>query len=55
MAGEKEPESKESVTAEDYSEYQPDEDETKEKEPELEIEDALADEAGIDPDEITEE
>jgi len=44
-----------SVTAEDYSDYQPDEDETKEKEVQLDIEDALADEAGIDPDEITEE
>lgn len=54
VAGESE-EDTGSVTTEDYSDYQPDEDETKEKEVQLEIEDALADEAGIDPDEITEE
>ncbi len=45
----------ESFTTEDYSEYQPDENETKEKELELEIEDALADEAGVDQDEIQED
>ena len=45
----------ESFTTEDYSEYQPDENETKEKEPELEIEDAMADEAGVDQDEIQED
>ncbi len=42
-------------TDEDYSEYQPDAEETKEKEPELEIEDQLVDKAGIDEDEIQEE
>ncbi|MEE8440405.1 MAG: hypothetical protein V3S41_01695, partial [Spirochaetia bacterium] len=44
-----------SFTTEDYSEYQPDENETKEKETELGIEDALADEAGVDQDEIQED
>jgi len=42
-------------TAEDYSDYQPDESETAEKEPELQIEDKLVDSAGIDEDEIQEE
>ena len=45
----------EAFTTEDYSDYQPDENETKEKEPELEIEDKLVDSAGIDEDEIQEE
>jgi small subunit ribosomal protein S2 len=42
-------------TDEDYSDYQPDEEELQDKEPELEIEDKLADQAGIDEDEINEE
>ena len=42
-------------TDEDYSDYQPDAEETKEKEPELEVEDELVDEAGIDEDEIQED
>ncbi len=42
-------------TDQDYSDYQPDADETKDKEPELEVEDELVDEAGIDEDEIQEE
>lgn len=45
----------EGFTSEDYSEYQPDEEEAKEKEHELGIEEALADEAGIDQDEVVEE
>ena len=55
VVAEKEAEVPEGFTDEDYSEYQPDEEELEEKEPELEIEDKLADQAGIDEDEIVEE
>ncbi|MFW5880231.1 MAG: hypothetical protein ACOCU9_01225, partial [Spirochaetota bacterium] len=48
-------EPEEGFTAEDYSDYQPDEDETKDQEPELEVEDKIVDQAGIDEDEIQEE
>jgi small subunit ribosomal protein S2 len=48
-------EAAETFTTEDYSDYQPDEDETKEKQPELEVEDEIVDRAGIDEDEIQEE
>jgi small subunit ribosomal protein S2 len=39
-------------TAEDYSDYQPSDDESKSKEPELEVEDVIVDQAGIDEDEL---
>ncbi len=42
-------------TAEDYSDFEPDEDETKDKQPELDVEDQIVDRAGIDEDEIQEE
>ncbi|MFW5880756.1 MAG: 30S ribosomal protein S2 [Spirochaetota bacterium] len=42
-------------TAEDYSDFEPSEDETKDKQPELEVEDKIVDQAGIDEDEIQEE
>ncbi|MFW5684096.1 MAG: 30S ribosomal protein S2 [Spirochaetota bacterium] len=45
----------EAFTAEDYSDYQPSEEETKEKEPELEVEDEIVDRAGIDEDELQDE
>ena len=45
----------ESFTAEDYSSYQPDENESSAPDGELDREDVIADGAGIDPDEINEE
>ncbi len=42
-------------TAEDYSEYQPDEQEGSEQEPELDVEDVIVDRAGIDEDELQED
>ena len=43
------------LTAEDYSDYQPSEDETKERQPELEVQDVIVDQAGIDEDELQED
>ena len=51
----KEPEADPGFTAEDYSEYQPDEQEGSEKEPELDVEDVIVDRAGIDEDELQED
>jgi len=45
----------EAFTAEDYSDFEPDEDETKDNQPELDVEDQIVDRAGIDEDEIQEE
>ncbi len=52
-AVEKKPEEPEAFTAEDYSDYQPSEEEA--KEPELEVEDVIVDRAGIDEDELQDE
>ena len=55
-AVEKKPEEPEAgFTAEDYSDYQPSEDEAATKEPELEVEDVIVDRAGIDEDELQDE
>ncbi len=48
-------EAAETFTAEDYSDYQPDENETGDRPQEIEREDAIADEAGIDQDQLVEE
>jgi len=48
-------EEEDGFTAEDYSDYQPDDDESKPKEPELEVEDVIVDRAGIDEDELQDE
>lgn len=45
----------EGFTDEDYSEYQPDDEEGKNSEPELEVEDVIVDQAGIDEDELQED
>ncbi len=50
-----EPEAEEGFTAEDYSEYQPEEDEGTKQEPELDVEDVIVDQAGIDEDELQED
>jgi small subunit ribosomal protein S2 len=51
----KAPEPEVEFTAEDYSDYQPDEAETKSEQPELEVEDKIVDQAGIDEDELQDE
>ncbi len=48
-------EADEGFTAEDYSEYQPDDDAEQKSEPELDVEDVIVDQAGIDEDELQEE